>query len=247
MRFGFLKSRSLFRFQHPRLSSVPQGPSGRPSPPLLSPTWRPSSHSSLTLPPPPLGSAARRDAAEDALSPFGSNAHWRLAPSSRAPPRLNSVQGARRLPARLPHASPQLGAGAAAAGVGGGWGALGEDRTQLGYGRLQWFWDRLHSLPPCGQPRPSQGGPLARGLPLTLGAESTLGEQQRLLFTSLARKGLSGDGHPAAWRGIGPRFGLPPAAGATLSPSPVAHRHLLLSDQGHPCRLQTTRGLCTLL
>ncbi|XP_011933372.1 PREDICTED: uncharacterized protein LOC105594183 [Cercocebus atys] len=65
---------------------------------------RPPSHSSLTLPPPPLGSAARRDAAEDALSPFGSNAQRRLAQSSWAPPRLNSVQGARRLPARLPHA-----------------------------------------------------------------------------------------------------------------------------------------------
>ncbi|VTJ69894.1 Hypothetical predicted protein [Marmota monax] len=89
--------------------------------PLCSPQLGgPPPISFLTLPPPPLGSAARRDAAEDALSPFGSNAHRRLAPSSRAPPRLNSVQGARRLPARLPHASPQLGAGAAAAGVGGG-------------------------------------------------------------------------------------------------------------------------------
>lgn len=102
----------------------------------------PSSHSSLTLPPPPpLGSAARCGAAEDALNPFGCNAQRRLAQSSRAPPRLNSFQGAHRLPARLPHASPQLGAGAAAAGVGGGWGAFGEDRSQFGYGRLQWLWD----------------------------------------------------------------------------------------------------------
>lgn len=79
----------------------------------------------------PLGSAAPRDAAEDALSPFGSNAQRRLAQSSRAPPRLNSIQGARRLPARLPHASPQLGAGAAAAGVGGGGELLGRTGRSL--------------------------------------------------------------------------------------------------------------------
>lgn len=123
MDFAFFKKTILIQIPTASHFFCAKGALGPSSTFWLSPTWcalLPFLPDTPTTT--PLGSAARCGAAEDALNPFGCNAQRRLAQSSRAPPRLNSIQGAHRLPARLPHASPQLGAG----GSGGwGWGWVG--------------------------------------------------------------------------------------------------------------------------